>query len=308
MTIALMLGLLAATSFAPPEFRAELLVPDGDTKAPIGLEFAPSIAQHEREPLEEAFAKALPLACENLPCTDSDCSDDESVVGLALGGERRDYSLHWVATDPRLDAPLIVDSRCELCSLVELEDQFAVELSRLCSRLDTLDTGPSVLALSSDPLGARVRIDGVVVGRTPWSGELPAGKHTVQLQAWGHRPQREIVAISGPVNKHIHLQDNLRFSEGRPTWPGWASLSLGIAMTVAGTALISVHGQPWSSRCSGANIDVLGNCRYVLKTRPLGIGLVTAGAGAIGGGVGLLVWAQRGRSQRSAGINIRGRF
>src|SRR5690606_27006710 len=175
MTIVLMLGVLAATSFAPPQLRVAAV----DSEAPVGLEFAPSIAAHEREPLKETFRKTLPLACEDLPCTEN-CSADEPSVGLALSGKSRDYTLHWVATDPRLEAPLIIDSRCELCSRVELQDQFAVELSRLCSRLDAVavTAGPVDLVISSDPVGARVRIDGRAVGRTPWSGGLLAGQHT----------------------------------------------------------------------------------------------------------------------------------
>jgi hypothetical protein len=85
-------------------------------------------------------------------------------------------------------------------------------------------------------------------------------------------------------------------------------LGLGVAMTVAGTALISVHGQPWASRCTGDDIDVEGNCRFVLKTRPVGITLAALGAGAIAGGVGLMIWAQRDLAQSSAGINVSGRF
>jgi len=300
MTIALVLTLLTATAIAPPEGSSA-----GPDDVPIGLEFDPSIAKHERKPLEATFAKTLPMACSNPPCT-KDCSDDQATVGLALRGARRDYTLRWVANDPRLEAPIIIESRCELCSLVELEDQFAAELSRLCSRLDAISAG-GLLELSSDPTGARVRIDGQRVGRTPWSGELIAGQHTVELRGWGRRPQqRTITIIGGAAKEHITLGP--RASSRRPVWPAWGSLGLGLVMTVAGTALIAIDQQPWSGRCSGADVDDQGNCRFRLKTLPLGVGLAALGAGALASGVGLMIWAQRGPSQTCAGLHLSGQF
>ena len=301
--MALMFGLLAAFWFTPP------IAGSVDRNSPVGLEFSESIPAHDRAPLQESFTRTVPLACERaIPCIEN-CSADVSTVGLALDGSERDYTLHWVATDPRLDAPLIVDSTCELCSLVELEQQFAVDLGRVCSRLEALDSGPGRLILSSDPHDARVQIDGQKVGRTPWSGELTAGEHSVELRAFGHRPQRHSVAILGnaEIRKHFQLRSSFD-RRGRPTWPAWTSLGLGIAMTVAGTALISVDGRPWTNLCSGSDIDVEGNCRMVLTTRPTGIALATLGVAGIAGGVGLMIWAQRDPAQNSAGINVSGRF
>jgi hypothetical protein len=300
--MALMLGLLAVWFTSP-------IAGPTDLNVPIGLEFSESIPTHDRAPLQDGFARTLPLACERaIPCIEG-CSEEVTTVGLALDGSERNYTLHWVATDPRLDDPMVVDTTCELCSLVELEQQFAVDLTRVCSQIDALDTGPGQLILSSDPQRARVRIDGQKAGRTPWSGELNAGQHTIELRAFGHRPQRHSVAILGNVDTRKHYQLSSSFARrGRPDWPGWTSLGLGIAMAVAGTALISVHGKPWTGRCTGDDIDVEGNCRFVLKTRPLGIALTTLGAGAIAGGVGLMIWAQRDPAQTSAGLNVSGRF
>lgn len=311
--MALMIGLLAALWLStPPSGSGDGNSADHNRSTsdfPVGLEFDDSIPPHDRGPLQEGFSNTLPLACERaIPCVDN-CSADESTIGLDLAGSERNYTLHWVATDPRLDAPIIVDTSCDLCSLVELEQQFAVDLIRLCSQLDALDSGPGRLLLSSDPSGARVRIDGQKAGRTPWSGELNAGQHTVELRAIGRRPLRHSVTILGDVEIRQHFQLTSSFARrGRPSWPGWTSLGLGIAMSVAGAALISVHEQPWTGRCSGDDIDIEGNCRFVLKTRPLGIALTTLGAGAIAGGVGLMIWAQRDLAQSSAGINVSGRF
>lgn len=297
----LMLGIVAVLSFAPP--------PAADGEVPVGLEFAQSVPDHDRAPLQDSFARTLPLACEQaVPCVD-DCGPDDPTVGLELDGGDRNYTLHWVATDPRLDEPVTFDSRCELCSLVELEQQFAVDLTRVCAQLDALDAGLGRLHLTSDPNGARVRIDGQKIGRTPWSGELAAGDHSVELRALGRRPQRHSVAIGGNVDVQQHVSLISSFAaRGRPTWPAWTSLGLGFVMSVAGTALISVHGQPWERRCTGNDVDVVGNCRFVLATRPLGVTFATLGAGMIATGVGLMVWAQRDPAQTRAGISVGGRF
>src|SRR5690606_8013441 len=161
----LMLGLVAAISLATPHAGAP------DQQPPQGLEFAESIPENERGPLQESFARTLPLACEQtVPCV-GECVDEVPTVGVEIGGGNRNYTLHWVATDPRLDQPLTIDSRCELCSLVELEQQFAIDLTRVCARLDALDASPGRLSLTSDPNNARLRINGQKIGRTPWSGE-----------------------------------------------------------------------------------------------------------------------------------------
>jgi hypothetical protein len=301
--MALMLSLLAAIVLAPPQPGAT------DRDWPVGLEFNDSIPQRDREPLRDSFSRTLPLACEQTtPCVEN-CSDDSPTVGVELDGSDRNYTLRWVATDPRLDDPLVVQSSCELCSLVELEQQIATDLTRVCSQLDALDAGPGQLVVSSDPHGASVRVDGQKVGRTPWSGELTAGEHRIELRRIGHLPQRHSVAIVGNVETRQHFSLTSSFARrGRPTWPAWTTMGLGIAMAVAGTALISVHGQPWAGRCTGADVDAAGNCRFVLTTRPLGITLAILGTGAIASGVGLMIWAQRDPAQSSAGVTLSGRF
>jgi hypothetical protein len=299
--MALMLSLLAVLVFAPPG--------EGAAERPVGLEFSKAIPQRDRGPLQDGFTRTLPLACErSTPCVEN-CSEQSSTVGLELDGSDRNYTLRWVATDPRLDEPLVFQSSCELCSLVELEQQFATDLTRVCSQLDALDAGPGQLAVSSNPSGAQVRVDGQKVGRTPWSGELTAGEHSIELRRIGHLPQRHSVAVVGNVETREHFSLTSSFArQGRPKWPGWTSLGVGIAMAVAGTALISVHGQPWAGRCSGADVDAAGNCRFVLATRPLGITLAVLGAGAIASGVGLMIWAQRDPAGTAAGVTLGGRF
>ena len=277
----------------------------------VGLELGPGIGAADRGPIERGFTRTLALACPRTrPCV-RECEADEPRVGVRLDGESREYTLAWTAEDPRLEHPLELDSRCELCSLVELEQQLATDLGRLCAQLDALDAGPGQLELSSDPTHARVQIDGEAIGRTPWTGELAAGEHTLEVSARGHRSVRRRLTIEASVTRyeHVALTPTTGPRAGhRPTWPAWASLGLGLTASVAGAALIGANGRPWARRCSGTDVDVAGNCRFVLTTRPLGIGLAAVGVAALGSGVGLMIWAQRDHTHTCAGIQVGGRF
>ncbi len=71
-----------------------------------------------------------------------------------------------------------------------------------CGRLQEMDLmltpGWSDVSISSVPTGALVLVDGVRVGATPVTLELPAGTHEVELSAEGHKPWRKrLVAEAG---------------------------------------------------------------------------------------------------------------
>jgi hypothetical protein len=81
---------------------------------------------------------------------------------------------------------------------------------------------------------------------------------------------------------------------------------MGIALGVAGTALIAIDGRDWRGRCSGSNVDADGNCRFAYRTLPIGVTLAALGAASIASGVGLIVWSQHG--DRGAALAWRGSF
>jgi hypothetical protein len=59
-------------------------------------------------------------------------------------------------------------------------------------------SGPPTLSVVSDPPSANVLVDGVVAGRTPYSGELTPGDHVVAVEAEGRlREQRKVRAREG---------------------------------------------------------------------------------------------------------------
>lgn len=50
-----------------------------------------------------------------------------------------------------------------------------------------------VLVVSSRPKGAKVIVDGLEMGRTPWNGEVDAGRRQVDLELEGHRMSTTVV-------------------------------------------------------------------------------------------------------------------
>ena len=49
--------------------------------------------------------------------------------------------------------------------------------------------GVQQLMVRTQPRGARIEVNGMLVGVTPWSGELPPGSHEVRLTRSGYQPQ-----------------------------------------------------------------------------------------------------------------------
>ncbi len=50
------------------------------------------------------------------------------------------------------------------------------------------DNGTATLAISSTPSGARILVDGAVVGTAPLSHTVPLGSHEVRAELAGYRP------------------------------------------------------------------------------------------------------------------------
>ena len=302
-------ALIAIGLVAKPATHDEPAVADADADVvPVGLSYVGDIPERERRQIDASFETKLGEVCKPPPCTEN-CGPRDATIGAEIGGDSRNYTLRWAATDPRLDAPLIVESSCELCSLSEVEEQFATDLGALCSRLETLDAAPGLLEVTSEPDGARVFIDGQPRGRTPWIGEVAAGEHTLELRARGHRAREGTVVVTSRVESREHMK-LLAVPKGQHSvWPAWMSIGVGFALGIAGTTLIAIDGKEWQGRCSGADVDANGHCRFVYATRPVGIGLAIGGAAALATGAGLMVWTERAGGRLSGlGVGVRGRF
>ena len=79
----------------------------------------------------------------------------------------------------------------------DAEDKATVQAAMANLEKRLAEKGLQQLLVFSEPPGAELKIDGKVVGKAPWSGELALGKHQVQLSLKGFDPvSREVVLAS----------------------------------------------------------------------------------------------------------------
>jgi hypothetical protein len=198
------------------------------------------------------------------------------------------------------------EERCDLCGREELAELVADLTSTVRRRLVAQAQPPPMLVVTSNPLGARVTLDGTTVGHTPLEMTATPGDHRVQVEAKGHRSQLANVNLVDGVVERVSVRlvpvartDTQELLPGRPlVIGGAASLGVGLAGIGAGTALLVLHGRPIESECSGDNQDVAGRCRYLHDTRLPGIITTALGGAATIVGVALLaVGSQRNRAR-----------
>ncbi|MCB9753479.1 MAG: PEGA domain-containing protein [Myxococcales bacterium] len=215
------------------------------------------------------------------------------------------------------------EQTCEICGLQEVGEQLETQGAFLQSRLQMLDQEVNTgLLVESEPRGALVFIDDVLVGSTPYEAEVAEGSHSVRVSLNGHLGQeREVVVEEG-------AHEVLRFTlERAPADPklrviGGALLGGGLALFAGGVVLIGFDGEPFKPRCDGADVDADGDCRFVLDTKWGGVAALTGGAIAATVGAMLLIRFRRGSRPAQdeqaranlnlgldlGGVTLRGRF
>lgn len=95
--------------------------------------------------------------------------------------------------------------RAYLREVPKAEDRDTVE--QLVANLETRADArrrPQV-SISSEPSGARLRLDGAAVGATPWSGQVEAGSHQLELTHPGHAPLRRALEVRAGEPMQLQL-------------------------------------------------------------------------------------------------------
>jgi tetratricopeptide (TPR) repeat protein len=119
-----------------------------------------------------------------------------------------------------------------------------------------LDTKPGTLIVDSDVRGAEIRLDGDVIGYTPYNGIVPAGEHQLLVSKLGYASVQRAVTVQSEGSARVRA--NLRgvYDAPEPAEPGEPTtqyyFGIGYGLDVAGDAgvryLISVGFRPKSSR------------------------------------------------------------
>ena len=137
---------------------------------------------------------------------------------------------------------------------------------------------PGHVKLKSAPPGARISIDGQAIGITPLDWDLPAGKHTIQMDKPGLRPaSRDVTVVSNQselivVTLTTDGGGDDADGAGLPRWVPLAATITGGAAVVGGIAMIAFSPGPDDRQ------------RYYTSTRAPGIGVAIGGA--VMGGLG----------------------
>lgn len=99
----------------------------------------------------------------------------------------------------------------------------------------------SMVKINTTPFGAEVKLDGKVVGKTPWqSNEVLAGRHTLELSKEGYETHRETLTLARDAVSSIN-----------PTLKKQTSASASTGTTTAGAASSSIASTSSTARTSG---------------------------------------------------------
>ncbi len=149
------------------------------------------------------------------------------------------------------------DGRRSAARRVVAEFGEAIELS-----LD-LDTRPGVLQVRCDVDGAEVRLNGEYVGKTPFSGSIPAGEYQLLVSKPGYRTVQRSVAI--PADGSEQVRADLVRVDGKPDTPPSSSkwllgMSYGLHATGEGMRYLFQFGYRTASNRFelGALLGTLG--------------------------------------------------
>lgn len=257
-------------------------------------------------------------------------------VRLALRvSKKKDYALTLTvlgADDATLASPT---DECKACSLAQVGDRIDALVKQAAEGLAPKEPpppAPASVSVRTEPLGARVVVDGSERGLTPQTVELPPGEHTVAVDKPGFVAQQQTITVEPGTPQELAItlaaeppagkrKGRAKAKGPKPSTTagrglkigGGVMLGLGIAGVATGVAMILIDEDPMPLECSGADVDFRGVCRYRYDTLVGGIVGVAAGAVGIGGGLAMMIkgrqLAVRARAgKQEAALNVTLRF
>lgn len=248
------------------------------------------------------------------PCTDSACVrhlaaavSATHVLSLNLEVHERDYAIEMTLYDRQGNDVVRSRQSCDICGVEEVAQLLEDQAAAVRDKVFTLER-PGKLLVASEPRGAEVLIDGQVVGTTPLEVELAPGSHELTLRKSGFTDRTRVFETVEGVEDHFafELPPQARRAPQRAlTGGGWAAVAVGGSLTVAGATLIGLNHQPVQHRCTGADVDDTGLCRWRYDSLPYGIPMVAVGAASVAAGAALLIVARRRRGGSKNRAHVR---
>jgi hypothetical protein len=241
--------------------------------------------------------------------------DARYVVVGKLKVEERNYEIGLDVIDGN-DGSLAASSSesCQVCGVNEVEELVSKQAVALREKVNALSLEPAIVAITSEPNRVEVFIDGDKVGVTPLEHQLEAGPHEATARKRGYVDQtRKIHAVQG-VREALRFEliprSDDRVDVARKDWKvpaGWALLGVGTAALAAGVTFLVLDERPYKARCSGADVDALGNCRQRYNTMIHGAAFTATGGALLVTGVAMLIASRVQRGKRTADTRRRQR-
>jgi hypothetical protein len=196
------------------------------------------------------------------------------VDSKSAGSGTRDVTLtaYWFDKGHDAVAERKICQRCTAQSLRVTADEIMRKL---------VGSGDGQVKLKSNPMGARIVIDGQAIGVTPLDWDLPRGKHTIEMDKPGFIPaSREVVVVTDQTEVVSLALAPAVAPERGIAWSRIAPL----AMVIAGAGAIAAGG------VMVAIDQDLGPSEpaVIRNTGPAGVALMIGGAVVSGAGAYLL--------------------
>lgn len=248
------------------------------------------------DPAEVAAADPGASTCANAECVKAIASATGAthVVRARVEFDDRDYTVSVDLYDGGSGAVVASSSdNCEICGIAEAGNLMASAAATLRTKLDALAQGPATLSVSSAPVGAEVRIDGELVGTTPFEAPVIAGKHVLRVSMEGFITiEREVTFVEGVRETLAFELDKVPSRLPARPW-GWASLGLGLASLGTSVAFLVLDARdvPFKvgGKCSGSNVDADGDCAELWDPDVITYSTAIAGATLTTLGIAILL-------------------
>lgn len=303
-----LVGCLSLPTTALASDRQRVVVLPLRAEGTVAVGWTPQLAQAVSDGLErgafELVDGALDLSsdCDEAPCFVelADAASADYIVRAQVVGADRNYVVD-IEVIAGSTGQVVAESHevCELCGVTEVRELLADQSATLRTKIDDLVQAPPTFVVQTHPDGARVLIDGEVVGEAPVRTELIAGKHIARAELDGYvSVEREVLAVDG-VESTLMLELPPLPKPGPNLRPlAWVGLGVGIGVVGAGATFFVLDGRPApGGRCSGTNIDAAGNCRFRYDTLGEAIGITVGGVViTVAAAVALGLTKRRGRT------------
>jgi hypothetical protein len=187
------------------------------------------------------------------------------------------------------------------------QDEVTARVAELEHRLAA--TGVQQLSVSSEPPGALLRVDGELVGVTPWTGELTPGQHRVRLELPGYRTHDSDVALTSqhaadvavPLAQEPRSQPTERPAFARIQPLTWSFLGVGVGALAGGLAFELSRSASADRAASASSPESAAEHRGAADAKQMASLLLfgVGGAFVVGGSVLLVLDLNRDDSNAS---------